>query len=455
MSSWLKRTRRRAKQKILEATGASDGVESDPEWETLWATFSEDCKAIKKVQKRLNNMPPVFSRWSSDLNGEVEEISKYFAANDAPEDLRSATSSLAAGFDKVARGLWPNIEEKFESQVQAPFKQILEVTVPEIKEKAELRTGIRTDVGSYRRKVQKINDSDKADPERKKIVRQKLNDACQQYEALDAELKTTLRKFHKDRFLMVRPMVQNALFYQLDVLSRSTKFISEAVGALPASARERVISELAEAHESNGLRPPTEKGWGVAVGKLFGRKSGSTVGEEDTRKGRHQSTGRHQSMSSEPVRQSSSPHANSTFSGSMTPPEPPMNQQQEEEVPTEQPAFNDEVPLQGQSTFDAEPAENPFAAGQQDRASDPFTADEEPAQPVDAFLDEIESTPAANDDDGAEWVIADFDFASSDSGDLPFSKGDRIKVLGKEGGWWKGEFNGAVGMFPANYSHPE
>jgi len=49
-------------------------------------------------------------------------------------------------------------------------------------------------------------------------------------------------------------------------------------------------------------------------------------------------------------------------------------------------------------------------------------------------------------------VRAKFDFAGEEETDLPFKSGDIIKVIEKEGGdWWKGELDGQVGMFPANY----
>jgi len=51
-----------------------------------------------------------------------------------------------------------------------------------------------------------------------------------------------------------------------------------------------------------------------------------------------------------------------------------------------------------------------------------------------------------------ETVIAAFKFESSDPVDLPFKKGDEIKIIGKvDEGWWKGELNGRSGLVPVNY----
>ncbi|KAF2144325.1 uncharacterized protein K452DRAFT_223874 [Aplosporella prunicola CBS 121167] len=55
----------------------------------------------------------------------------------------------------------------------------------------------------------------------------------------------------------------------------------------------------------------------------------------------------------------------------------------------------------------------------------------------------------------AEYVVALYDFASQQPGDLGFREGDRIKIVKKEGdasdSWWVGEVRGQRGSFPANY----
>lgn len=47
--------------------------------------------------------------------------------------------------------------------------------------------------------------------------------------------------------------------------------------------------------------------------------------------------------------------------------------------------------------------------------------------------------------------VASYDFAGTEPGDLSFSAGDVITVSDTEGEWWKGQLNGATGIFPANY----
>ncbi len=44
-----------------------------------------------------------------------------------------------------------------------------------------------------------------------------------------------------------------------------------------------------------------------------------------------------------------------------------------------------------------------------------------------------------------------WDFAAQDASELSFRKGDVINILERNGEWWKGELNGAVGVLPANY----
>ncbi|KAI8966372.1 hypothetical protein F5Y11DRAFT_309038 [Daldinia sp. FL1419] len=53
-----------------------------------------------------------------------------------------------------------------------------------------------------------------------------------------------------------------------------------------------------------------------------------------------------------------------------------------------------------------------------------------------------------------EFVIAQYDFAGQNAGDLSFREGDRIKIVKKTGtdqDWWMGELDGVKGSFPANY----
>lgn len=49
-------------------------------------------------------------------------------------------------------------------------------------------------------------------------------------------------------------------------------------------------------------------------------------------------------------------------------------------------------------------------------------------------------------------VIAIYDYAAANSDEMSFSKGQLINVLDKnDPDWWKGELNGATGLFPTNY----
>jgi amphiphysin len=53
-----------------------------------------------------------------------------------------------------------------------------------------------------------------------------------------------------------------------------------------------------------------------------------------------------------------------------------------------------------------------------------------------------------------DFVIAKYDFAGENDGDLAFKTGDRIKIIKKTNNvedWWEGECNGSRGMFPRNY----
>uniref|UniRef100_A0A1A8EPG6 Intersectin 2b n=1 Tax=Nothobranchius korthausae TaxID=1143690 RepID=A0A1A8EPG6_9TELE len=59
------------------------------------------------------------------------------------------------------------------------------------------------------------------------------------------------------------------------------------------------------------------------------------------------------------------------------------------------------------------------------------------------------STPASQP---ACQVIAIYDYTAANQDELSFSKGQTINVLDKnDPDWWKGEVNGATGLFPTNY----
>jgi hypothetical protein len=58
-----------------------------------------------------------------------------------------------------------------------------------------------------------------------------------------------------------------------------------------------------------------------------------------------------------------------------------------------------------------------------------------------------------DENDGYARAIGLFDFKATDPGDLGFSKGQVVTVLGKAGGdWWRGrDVKGKEGIFPSNY----
>lgn len=50
-----------------------------------------------------------------------------------------------------------------------------------------------------------------------------------------------------------------------------------------------------------------------------------------------------------------------------------------------------------------------------------------------------------------EQCKALYDFDAENPDELTFKTGDIIEIIEKQGEWWKGSFNGQVGIFPANY----
>ena len=358
----------------MEATGACDAV-VDEEWEQLWEEFRKDTSAMKRLYKKFNLIIPVFRKFTKDLSDEVADMNSYFSSHDCPSDLRTSTTACNAAFDKISRAVWPNIEEMWTTTLQ-PLKKILDEEIPAIKEKARVRAGMLTDVNSYRRKLQKLLSNEKADPERKMVVKGKLDKAVRSYETLDLLLKSRLKKFHADRFELMRPYVEMALFSQLDILGRSAEMLATAIEPLPQTSKKEILQTLALKHSTKGMRPPAD-------GKRNLNASFDIAESEDV---------------------------------------------------------------------------SPTVSGVTDVAGKDEEGEEE-LKPVDPFAEIDNDTPKDVKTDtptdlAEEWVVADFDFASDDAGDLPFLKGQRIRVLGKEGGWWKGELDGKIGMFPANYTHP-
>jgi hypothetical protein len=68
-------------------------------------------------------------------------------------------------------------------------------------------------------------------------------------------------------------------------------------------------------------------------------------------------------------------------------------------------------------------------------------------------IPKIAVKPGLDENDGYARAIGLFDFNATDPGDLGFSKGQVVTILGKAGGdWWKGrDTRGKEGIFPSNY----
>ncbi|KAJ7340189.1 Growth factor receptor-bound protein 2 [Desmophyllum pertusum] len=67
--------------------------------------------------------------------------------------------------------------------------------------------------------------------------------------------------------------------------------------------------------------------------------------------------------------------------------------------------------------------------------------------------DMVEESQMADEEEGADVFIASHEFRPEEEGELYFKRGDQIKVLEKEGEWWKGinMSTGNEGLFLATY----
>ncbi|XP_076618966.1 dynamin associated protein 160 isoform X3 [Colletes latitarsis] len=84
-----------------------------------------------------------------------------------------------------------------------------------------------------------------------------------------------------------------------------------------------------------------------------------------------------------------------------------------------------------------------------------------PASYVKPLTSSNRSTPVSHGyqesptDPSVERVMALYPYQAQNEDELSFEKGDAIIVLAKdEAAWWKGELNGASGVFPSNYVSP-
>lgn len=409
MSSWWKATRRRAKQKFLETTGASDSV-VDEEWNAIWDDFEKDIKAMKMLEKRLAAMKPIHHKWTKALHSEMEGFKDYFSSRDCPDDLRKSSNSAFEATDKLKRAVWPNIDEAYSRGVLEPLRQIFDVEIPNIKENAKNRDNILTDVNSYRRKLQKLLSNEKADPERKQVVKAKLDKAVASFEALDLQLKTHLKKFHAERFERLRGFAQLAMFCQLDVFTRAASMLAISTDHLPHNARDAALQTLGHMHSTKGVRPTSGSSF------TFDNDKKSFTG------------GIHSRTQSAVSTTSDAPPTPSVDAVNMLEKDREQDDNDEEDQ-------DQELPLDLMNSIISPTAKITSVDGDGSKDKE----------------DGEESKEKCN-----EYVIADFDFTSDDAGDLPFFKGDRIGVLEKGGGWWKGvDREGKTGMFPANYAHAE
>ncbi|OAO12587.1 Variant SH3 domain containing protein [Blastocystis sp. ATCC 50177/Nand II] len=92
-------------------------------------------------------------------------------------------------------------------------------------------------------------------------------------------------------------------------------------------------------------------------------------------------------------------------------------------------------------------AENAFSRGSGARKN-PFA---NRASNAPAPVDIDEPAPAPRKPKGVYAVVL-YDFPGEDEDELPLREGQKVRVTRQhESGWWTGELNGEIGMFPANY----
>eukprot|EP01135_Chromosphaera_perkinsii_P006897 Nk52_evm52s621 gene=Nk52_evmTU52s621 len=89
---------------------------------------------------------------------------------------------------------------------------------------------------------------------------------------------------------------------------------------------------------------------------------------------------------------------------------------------------------------------------QSEAASEKRLSREPEVEDIMEHYGQVEDVAAEVEQGGEIIARAMHDYDPVNEGDLELREGDTVKVLEKVNeGWWKGEFNGEIGMFPANY----
>ncbi|XP_013411702.1 protein vav isoform X3 [Lingula anatina] len=74
------------------------------------------------------------------------------------------------------------------------------------------------------------------------------------------------------------------------------------------------------------------------------------------------------------------------------------------------------------------------------------------------YNESVRQNAAPRETPALGYAVASFDYAATATNQISLTKGDRIKIVSKQGedrGWWKGELRGKIGYFPCAYVDEE
>jgi len=410
----LKDAKRRIVQQAAENLGKAERVARDEEaMKEALENFKAFEHELKTLAEQLKLAQAATAKWTERNLGFAEEMSKFFSTDSSP--LRESSLLMASSAQRAHEVVQRSAAKVVENRGVLVLEDLLGEKIPALKKKIAEHANLETDVSSYTRRYKTAAEKKPpTDPEVAKM-KEKLDRASAQYERVHDELLDDLRRLHREKHQLVRPVFVAVLAAQGELQKVLSQELSQAMETITGSDVDAVREEIKYLVESGGppSGPPTKGMSGLpSMKSLFNKPSPAAVQSAKANKSSPQTSDRKTIASprgaSTPLNFSSN-NSSSAFtvpssSGRSTPPP----------VPT--------------VTF--EPAE-------------------ESSEPVKSY-DNVSSDTLIP---GAVSV-AIYDYDGPDPGDLSFKSDDRIRIDKEVSpGWWIGtrEADGVQGLFPETY----
>ena len=391
-SSAVKTTAMSAQQIYKHKSFNLSKTQEDPEWDEPCGEFmklyNQITSLIEEVQK--------FEKTVTELCGHLAKLGDIFMSN-VNESDPDHTQKIATAFNTIMKdcGGEPleSATQRINEEILALLKQKLEEMKP-LLDAIELRKKAKMDYDHYYFKLEQLRGKPNADPN--KVIRnQNKFQECQ-------TALTTITDRLIDKFIEYETARPTFLAYEFQTLR---------------SVQKEFFSAIAQGMSKFKVTQPHE---GMPTEPIVAPYSGLATNNN-----------------------------NQFNQGGRRPPKARRAYDDEEEEEGEDGAPRPARPT-SQSSFRRP---NPGAAqnnafGRGGAKSGGFASRGTKA-PV--AVDVEEPAPPARKPKGV-YAIVMYDFPGEDEDELPLREGQRVRVTRQhESGWWTGEINGKVGMFPATY----